>query len=544
LRCPDLYMRLNVKKKRRITTVPLPDGTGDARLPLHPEFLSFTIDTSLVMGGHWWGDSHEMTQGVASDVTEQLDFRTDRLVRFAKAVSPAMLRIGGTEADRLFYKPGEKAVSAFYAGQRHDDADASGAADLLSPQPQNIHAYEYVLKKGLWKNIQDFTKRTGMSLLFTVSAGLADRDAHGVWHEENAARLIAWSVKKKFRVAAWEFGNEINGFPFVYGWKYRVSAAQYARDFAKFGHLVRALAPESRIVGPASSVWPKIGEPNPILPGLCKSPAAVFLDVLSWHWYPQQSSRGRIATRRAGLFTLLSARSADSVLRYTARFTKHLSVAKRTRPAYGSCEQWITETGHALYGGEPGISDTFISTLWWLDSLGLFAREGIARVFRQSLIGSDYGLLDQLTCEPRPDFYASFFWKKIMGQRVLSIDCPDDKPSSLRLYVHASLDGGTQSILAVNFSVHREQICRFVPNQSGPVQLEQKYLLAGHAGVHSKILTVNGVIADEEIVFGWGKKKTAARYGIASFTEDEKNLVFTLPPHSAMFVVLIPFRPA
>ncbi|MGA2612961.1 MAG: hypothetical protein ABSG38_05870 [Spirochaetia bacterium] len=39
-------------------------------------------------------------------------------------------------------------------------------------------------------------------------------------------------------------------------------------------------------------------------------------------------------------------------------------------------------------------------------------------MFRQSLVGSDYGLLDQNSFAPRPDYYASFLWKRLMGNRV------------------------------------------------------------------------------------------------------------------------------
>ncbi len=512
-----------MKTKSRITFAYLPVNAIGERQILQPEFLSFTIDTSLVIGGHWWGESRNMDNGVASDVTGRLDLGTDRLVRLAKTLSPAMLRIGGTEADRLFYKTEKKTtIEQCYA----------------SENSQNPHPYEYILKKGLWKKIHTFTASVGMSLLFTISAGLANRDKYGVWQEDNAAKLIAWSKKKKLRVGAWEFGNEVNGFPFIYGWKFRVSSAQYARDFARFGNLVRTLTPGSKIVGPASSVWPKIGEPNPIIPKLCKSTAAVFLDVLSWHWYPQQSCRGKVATRRAGLFTLLSSRRADSVLRFITRFTKYLNMAKQTRSVYGMCEQWITETGHALYGGEPGVSDTFASTLWWLDALALFAQSGISRVFRQSLIGSDYGLLDQQTIEPRPDFYASFLWKKIMGERVLDFSTVECKPAGLRMYVHASRDGLTFSVLVVNFSKVKKQTFRLVAEVGTACNLESRYLLTGHEGVHSGTLLVNGIIADESLVFEWKLKKTNVRYRSTSFSEAEKRLLFRMPPHSAMFVVL------
>lgn len=65
-----------------------------------------------------------------------------------------------------------------------------------------------------------------------------------------------------------------------------------------------------------------------------------------------------------------------------------------------------------------GFPTPHLSSIWWLDQLGLLAREVVSRVFRQSLVGSDYGLLDQNSFAPRPDYYASFLWKRLMGNRV------------------------------------------------------------------------------------------------------------------------------
>lgn len=235
---------------------------------LHPHFLSFTIDISVLLGGHWWGPTKKIVQGVASDRVEKLDLSDGRLIAYARLLAPAMIRIGGTEADRVKYKPGKKAVAELYP-----QGAILGDTGLENNQDRK-DGYEYTLTKGLWKRLHDFLKKTGMELLFTISAGLSDRDKNGVWQETNARQLIAYSVKKKYPVAAWEFGNEINGFPFIYGWSKRVTPGQYGRDLARFGHLVKSLSPESLILGPASAVWPVIGEPYPILiftPAFCGS---------------------------------------------------------------------------------------------------------------------------------------------------------------------------------------------------------------------------------------------------------------------------------
>ena len=174
---------------------------------------------------------------------------------------------------------------------------------------------------------------------------------------------------------------------------------------------------------------------NPMLPAFARSAKLSPTDVMSWHYYPQQSGRAFLADRRATEKRLLVPRRLDSV-------GKH---ARSLRALAGGRECWMTETGHALYGGEPGLSDTYCSSLWWLDQLGVLAREGTSRVFRQSLTGADYGLLDQAGFAPRPDYYASFLWKRLMGTEVFQspkIEGPDNR---LRAYRHSSVLDGDSS---------------------------------------------------------------------------------------------------
>ncbi len=503
----------NIRKPLRV----LPDS-----------YLSVTIDISLILGGHWWGDSNELCRGVSVNTAMPLNLKNERLISFAKHLAPAMLRIGGTEADRIWYKPGRKAAAKLFPlAQAPQDEPVPASS-------KKRHFHEYVITKKLWKEIHQFLDQTGMDLLFTVSAGPADRDENGQWKEENARKLMAYSRNKGYNVAAWEFGNEVNGFPFIYGWKDRVKPSQYVRDFARFGHLVKSLYPESKILGPSSAVWPLIGEPYPLIPRLCKSPAAIFLDAVSWHYYPQQSARGPWATRRASPHALLASRALDGVLRWNRRIRDAVDKANAIRPAGFPAENWVTETGHALYGGEPGLSDSFASVLWWLDELGLLARDGVARVFRQALIGGSYGLLDEQTMAPRPDFYASFLWKQLMGPRVHDTDSENARNRHIRFYMHSRND--TEYTLLV-ISIDSKKPARFFL-RSGHFGFDpiERYLLQGNGGFTAKTMLLNGVLVEEDLLFGWRKKKIMKKYKILEPNTAENNRSFVMPPLSALFL--------
>ena len=393
---------------------------------LPPWFLSLTIDTSVLIGGRWWGETRGTKEGLSRDRVEPLDLQSPDLARWAVPLAPALLRVGGTEADRIRY------------GFRHDGPDLPDATRET-----------FILTGKLWEKLNTWAQDQGFQVLFTVSAGPESRTEDGRWDGRDAERLIRNTVRKGYPVIGWEFGNEVNAYPFLYGWKRSVTNRRYLEDFAVFADLVRRLAPGTKTVGPASAIWPLVGEPNPLLPAFGRSPAAAFLDVMSFHFYPQQSSRGRVAVRRAKEATLLNARSLDGVLRWIRHARKSLS---RGRAA--NAPLWITEAGHALYGGEPGISDTWLSTPWWLDQLGLLAHAGVEAVFRQSLVGGDYGLLDPEDFSPRPDYFASVLWKTRMGPLVLGKPTVEGKDRRLRAWHHGRADG-TSCLLLVN--LHRRR---------------------------------------------------------------------------------------
>lgn len=466
-----------------------------AELPA--DYLSLAIDTSLVLGGHWWGEAKGTSRGLATQTVAPIDLGERKLAALAKLLAPAMLRIGGTEADRVGYR----------IRKTPDDRPFAG--------PEQ----ELVLRKKLWKRINAFASASGFSILFVVSAGPGQRDREGAWTESNARALIAYTARKRFPVRAWELGNEVNAYPVTHGFRNRVSASRYVRDFARFSQLLEMLHPRAMAVGPASAVIPAIGEPHPIIPALGRSTALGERGVISWHYYPQQSSRGRFANRRASPRMLLDPGHLDSVRRQARRIVKE---------ARGK-DVWMTETGHALYGGEPGQSDTYLSSIWWLDQLGLLAREGVSRVFRQSLVGSDYGLLDQDSFAPRPDFYASFLWKRLMGNDVFRAPLLQGPDQRIRVYHHCSAKKRrNHCVLLVSL--------RGTPSRIDvPGSIRRRYIVEPVDGLCSARLALNGVPVEEDLLFAWGEKTTKKKYRVAAHPGTS---MIILPPYAYAFVVL------
>ncbi|RXG53759.1 Heparanase [Armadillidium vulgare] len=121
-----------------------------------------------------------------------------------------------------------------------------------------------------------------------------------------------------------------------------------------------------------------------------------------------------------------------------------------------------TETATAWGGGAPVLSYSFASCFPWLDKLGSAAIGGISAVFRQTLYGGCYALIDD-ELNPYPNYWVSVLHKKIMGQEVLLPRVRMAK-QTLRIYAHCLEHDhplekqGAIVILILNLSNEKETV--------------------------------------------------------------------------------------
>lgn len=393
--------------------------TGRVANTVSPRFLSFNVDAAQVVGGFFWDPSGKVDSSAGGSArVPPYDFTRPRLANLVRALSPAYLRIGGTASDQIFY-------------------DLCGKAS--SPPP----GYDHVLNRPTWDLAAQFAEENGLEIMFTLNAGPGPRDSRGRWDSGNARELITYSKEHGIPVTAWGLGNEPNYLPFAYGlW---LTMDQLADDYRTLRSLLDELDPKARLLGPACAFWPVVGELMPVFPSFMKK-AGSLLDVLTWHYYPQQSSRSPYASRRASLSLALQPHFLDEAARWI-RFVH----GYRNRCA-AEAEVWCQETGNAQCGGQPGLSDRYIAGFWWLDQLGLMARMGEKVVVRQNLSGADYSPLDEKTLEPNPDYWNSLLWKRLMGTEALELAVTPPRPD-LRVYAH-NTEGrpGFVTVLALNLS--------------------------------------------------------------------------------------------
>jgi heparanase len=414
-----------------------------ARFPrvgsVEDRFQSYNVEMVEVTGGRFWkpyaakadGQSPAArSSGVPVGMDPELyqyrppiDLGNARLRTLASALGPAYVRVSGTWANTVYFK----------------DSDAP-------PPDAPPVGFGSVLTRRQWQGVVEFADAVDARIVTSVTTGVGVRDADGVWQPGQAQALLDYTRALGGTIAATEFMNEptfaaMGGAPAGY------DAAAFGRDIAAFRSFLTRASPETMFLGPGS-----VGEGGTAFAlGMDMLRADQILeatgpafDAFSYHFY------GGASVRCAELGDQ-SQTTAEAALS-----PEWLGRAEMTHDFYADLRDqylpgapiWNTETADAACGGNPWAS-TFLDTFRYVVQRGSLARNGLQVILHNTLASSDYGLLDENTFAPRPNYWATLLWRKLMGTTVLD---PGPSPAAnLYLFAH-SLRGseGGVALAAVN----------------------------------------------------------------------------------------------
>lgn len=394
-------------------------GTVDER------YQSYNVEMAEVTGGSFWKPYGQAAEAPASSAATSnqsvpagmnpdiyqyrppIDLSNSRRRKLAAALGPAYVRVSGTWANTTYF------------------FDADGA-----PPKEPPAGFNAILTRSQWKGVVDFSRAVDAKIVSSVAIGPGTRNASGVWTPAQTRALYAYTKSVGGAIAATEFMNEptvaaMGGAPKGY------DAADYGRDLHVFRAFLKKFAPGVLLVGPGS-----VGEGGSLAPpasagvlesaDLLKAAGPVF-DVFSYHYYGAVSRRcsslggGTIAAQALSEKWLSG---TDAVETFYARLRDEYDPGKPL---------WITEMADAACGGNPWAA-TFLDSFRYLDQLGRLAQRGVKVVFHNTLDSSDYGLLDENTLAPRPNYWAALLWRTFMGTGVLD---PGPSPvQNLHVYAH------------------------------------------------------------------------------------------------------------
>jgi len=401
-----------------------------------PRFLSYNIEMVEVTGGRFWAPykaESAATAPAAPDPNQPagidpslfqyrkpIDLSNARLRKLAAALGPAYVRVSGTWANSTFFQ----------------DSDAPTPA-------QPPEGFRGVLSRGEWKGVIDFSRSADAQIVTSVAISSGVRNKEGAWTPGQVKTLFDYTRKAGGTIAATEFMNEPT-IPGPGNAPKGYDAAAFARDAKLFGAFLRKESPKTVYLGPGG-----IGEVGSLLPAglkldmiksedMLKGTGPIF-DAFSYHFYGSVSKRcgGKVTLERALMPEWLD--STDTAEQFYAQLRDTYLPAK---------PMWLNETAEAACGGD-ALAAQFVDVFRFVNQLGTLAQKGVKVVMHNTLAASDYGLLDESTLEPRPDYWGGVLWKRLMGETVLR---PEVLPEpSVRVYAQClrGVPGGV-ALVAMN----------------------------------------------------------------------------------------------
>jgi heparanase 1 len=446
-------------------------------------FQSYNIEMVEVIGGRFWKPyGSTMNKSKAPGPARQegfapagidpnlyqyrvpIDLSNPRLRKLAGALGPAYARVSGTWANSVYFQDSE------------------------NPAPTNAPTgFDGVLTRKEWKGVIDFSKTVNAEVVTSVATGPGPRDAQGVWTSDQARHLFDYTKSIGGKIAATEFMNEptyaaMGGAPKGY------DAASYGRDIAVFRTFIRKTAPDTLLLGPGS-----VGEgpfAMPMAGGVLKSEdllraAGPVFDVFSYHLYPATSERCS-SMGASTQTTAAEALSQDWLSRPEKIGAFYAELRDKFDPGKSL---WITETADAACGGNPWAS-SFLDTFRYLVEHASLARAGVKVIMHNTLASSDYGLLNESTFAPRPNYWATVLWRRLMGTTVLD---PGPSPApNVYFYAHClrNQPGGV-TLLVINADQQRAQDIT-VPSDAERYTLTANQLQDTSVQLNGSPLQLNG----------------------------------------------------
>ncbi len=421
-------------------------GTVDER------YQSYNVEMLEVTGGKFWrpygpeleaalrqpapppsassGDTPAGMNPALYEYRPPIDLTNPRLRKLAAALGPAYVRVSGTWANTTYFPETEQAPA--------------------QPPP----GFMGILTHQQWRGVIDFSKAVDAEIATSFATGVGTRDAAGVWTPEQAKRRLDFTRAAGGRIAAAEWMNEptvaaMGGAPQGY------DAAAYGRDFKVFRAFAQQAAPGMLILGPGSvgestGDWAvAAGYGSDVLLSardlmVASQPAPV--DAFSYHHYGAVSRRC-ISTGPRTQTAPEEALTEDWLGRTDQTLAFYRTLRNRFEPGKPF---WNTETADAACGGNPW-ANTFLDTFRYLDQLGRLAKQEVEVVAHNTLVASDYGLLNDRTLEPKPNYWAALLWRRLMGTTVLEAGVPIQEGRHVYAHCLRGTPGGV-ALLAINNS--------------------------------------------------------------------------------------------
>lgn len=299
----------------------------------------------------------------------------------------------------------------------------------------------YTLTEGWLRTTRALASALGARLIMGVNLA-GDSPALAA----TEARALLAGIGREY-IEAFEIGNEpdvYNQFPWyrnrrgrwVFSRPHSYSISDYVQQFSQW----QAALPSVPVAGPAFAELGWLSS----LPRFIE--AEHDLQVVTLHRYPL---RACIANRKRPGYPTIAALLAD---------TSSAGVAEAVAPYVGDAHSRglafrVDEMNSASCSGKPGVSNTFASALWVLDTLFNLANVGVDGVNVHSLPGAAYELFSfrhngrGWEAFVHPEYYGMLLFTQAFppGAQLLPVTVSASGP--LKVWATHAVDGTTRVVL-------------------------------------------------------------------------------------------------
>lgn len=475
---------------------------------INERLVSYNVEMTEVTGGTFWKAYTDAQIDGTEDVPppdfskglaamhqwyDPIDTTNPRLIKLAKELGSAWVRVSGTWATKTYY-----------------DFEGKGEAP---------EGYQNRLTKEQWINLLNFVKAVDGNLMISVANCEGLHSAEEPWNPSQAEQIFALSTEHGVPIEAVEFTNEPNmmemtGFPKGY------TPAHFRRDQDLFHKWLRENYPDCIVVGPSDTDPEamkgdddKTGGAAGIADALPYCTTAELmdgctekLDVFSYHYYNGVSER--MAAMMPSAFTPAEGAMSEEYLGMAAYCARCFS-PYRDKYCPGG-EMWVTESGDAGAGGHTWAS-TYLEVPRELNEFAEFATVTNGVIFHNTLASSDYGYLKHGTFDPRPSYFAALLWTRLMGNTVYATGEPIREGA--HVYAHSRKDGKDGCVYLVINTSWTDTTTVELPKEA------TVYALTGDGKLRSRVMCLNGkpltLGENDEIPTLDGEVHSAGTYEVA-----------------------------
>ena len=166
------------------------------------KFLSVTIDAAGMIN-HW----------------NVINFTCPRILNLAKGISPATLRVGGTDQDSIIFTSNgilenwESVINTTISPIQNCSKDNIKSDSGCTLEQQCSECKEkirvrsnFTINSADWDLVNKFATKAGWEFVFGLNVLLRKGKEPTKWDSSNARELIQYTMRRGYKVA-WELGN-------------------------------------------------------------------------------------------------------------------------------------------------------------------------------------------------------------------------------------------------------------------------------------------------------------------------------------------------